>query len=285
MAQDVHGQMVFINYLLEEKDRLIREKDELLESKDKLWRAMHQTIRKRDASIHELEHQLRVGAREAFMQLGVPDAVQGKDTNNLLASREENDQLHKRNQLLDEALRVILDRNDEAEEEEEEEEEQDDVMEEVAAIKRERRDGGDSTSTFSAPDDVAFGRRFDPAPAPLQVSLPSPDSDVLSVRTATLPTFSFAPLITMSDAGMHQTGKIEMVALTVIQSIRFQLAILQSRVEAGKSPAVPTARKTDATWEDADYYIIHQGTQLKSENLPGVWADSKKWGKRRKIES
>ena len=72
----------------------------------------------------------------------------------------------------------------------------------------------------------------------------SPENDGLSIKAAKLPAFSFAPLISTSVEGVHQTGDVAGVAPKVIQSITNQLDILQGRVQTGKSPSVPSASYT-----------------------------------------
>lgn len=80
--------------------------------------------------------------------------------------------------------------------------------------------------------------------------LPSPHSNSQSTEPAALPPFSFAPLIAMSDVGMYETGDIGAVAPAVLQSIRSQLATLETRVKEGRSPAAPSAQfqSTGCLW-------------------------------------
>ena len=112
MAQGTQRFHIFIDHLLEEKDRLINEKDELVDSKNKLWRAMHQQILERDARIAELE---RAGPSTGF--------------------QEEGRKLGERNRALEDAPRDLLDREHEAEvEEEEQEDARDDVKELGSAV-------------------------------------------------------------------------------------------------------------------------------------------------------
>lgn len=78
----------------------------------------------------------------------------------------------------------------------------------------------------------------------------SPNSDGVTAEPSTLPTFSFAPLITVSKDGLYETGIIGGVAVMVSHSIRSQLARLAARVKDRRSPAVPgvSFRSTGCFW-------------------------------------
>lgn len=57
MANATSSQLMLINSLVAEKDRLVREKDELVVSKDRLWRELHQIACEKDIEIDRLRHE------------------------------------------------------------------------------------------------------------------------------------------------------------------------------------------------------------------------------------
>ncbi|KAK4548321.1 hypothetical protein LTR36_010191 [Oleoguttula mirabilis] len=247
------GNLAWIGHLLAEKDRLVAEKDELVASKDKLWREMYRMLRERDARIERLEAE--VGCRKGGGGEGMGGVIgtrQGQEGSECVVDglRGENNKLVERNRALEEALRQLLDR-------EEEEEDGDGVeggcgeMQSLVAIKPEPQ--LEKGRSLSAP--VSFQKHLGSSPAYHQASMPSPDSDDVPPAnkppsTTTLPTFTFAPLISLSPDGLYETGSIATAAPAVLRSIRAQLATLASRVREGKSPAVPSTafHSTGCLW-------------------------------------
>ncbi|KAK5129072.1 hypothetical protein LTR85_000405 [Meristemomyces frigidus] len=229
MTSQSDGSLALINQLLAEKDRLIAEKDELVASKDKLWREMYHVVQERDAKIERLEDEVRATRDDC----ACTETRRTEKQNEAL--RAANEKLVERNRALEEALRGLLDP-------EQDDEEGDDEMVPLAAVKSEQQDDKRWSSKVPASDDAGFGRQFEASPARLQASMPSPDSENLSNKPAALPTFSFAPLITMSEDGLYEMGSIGGVAPVVLRSIRSQLATLETRVKEGKSPAMPSAQ-------------------------------------------
>lgn len=112
MATHTDPQLVLINQLIAEKDRLVAEKDELVVSKDKLWREMYSMVRERDARIEQLEH----GARMLRPSLELDEQP---DLSVMDTLRQKNAKLTERNRALEEALRDLLDREEEVEDDDE----------------------------------------------------------------------------------------------------------------------------------------------------------------------
>lgn len=119
MASHGDEQLALIIHLLAEKDRLVAEKDELVASKDKLWREMYRVVQERDAKIERLEGETRAKPADcAHMRSASENKV---DPDNAESLQVVIDKLVVRNRALEEALRDLLDREQDDDYEGEEE--------------------------------------------------------------------------------------------------------------------------------------------------------------------
>lgn len=253
--------LALINHLLSEKDRLIAEKDELVLSKDKLWREMHDMVRQRDA---EIEH---------FKM----STYQGREDSKDGTGSEENAKLRERNKQLEAALETLLaqepEEGEEMDVEEVDEEDKLDEQRRVAAMGDEKSharmyahfghflSGAHTDNVPSKPDidddeslmrrtDVVLDRRVQ-CGYPEATTGPARHPSVVVSQPPSFPTtFTFAPLILISDGGGYELGDIKSVAPAVIRSIRSQLETLANRNKEGRSPTAPSTqyRSTGCFW-------------------------------------
>ena len=263
MDADTSSQLGLINHLLSEKDRLITEKDELVASKDALWRGLHRMMCEKDAEISTLTERnkalkdaLETLLRETSASRGRDEEACNVDVNairledlkpkrtvehegsesELFVRRHIQCKPHNYTYRLDTDHRYSCDETQVKEED-------------LHASTLARPDSSMRLSTSLETSRSSSPASEDYATASEELSeSPSVRSDRLS--TLTYRRYDFVPLIRLGSASGDETGQIQEVPSSVIDSILATLAEIDRRYEQGvknsRHPQVNTVISTCA---------------------------------------